>query len=99
MREVGKLRVAEACLQCVVRPTCFGNVRFDGTLADSCPLFRAVFNDLARTHGFNTVQPEEVPALRRCRARPWGYGDFDVLRTLAPEEEFARVADIRRLVW
>lgn len=40
-----------------------------GKLADSFPLFRAVFNDLARTHGFNTVQPEEVPALRRYSAR------------------------------
>ena len=29
----------------------------------------------------------------------WGYGDFDLLRTLAPQAEFAGVADIRRLVW
>jgi phosphoglycolate phosphatase len=28
----------------------------------------------------------------------WGYGDFDALRSLAPDETFVRVHDLRRLV-
>ena len=42
---------------------------FDGTLADSYPLFVSVFNELAQRHGFRRVAPEEIPALRRLGAR------------------------------
>ena len=42
---------------------------FDGTLADSFGFFLGVFNQLAARHGFRTVEPHEVPALRRLGAR------------------------------
>jgi phosphoglycolate phosphatase len=42
---------------------------FDGTLADSFPLFASVFNQLAQRHGFRTVEPQEAEALRRRNAR------------------------------
>jgi phosphoglycolate phosphatase len=42
---------------------------FDGTLADSFAFFLSVHNELARTHGFRAVAPDEVQALRRLGAR------------------------------
>ena len=42
---------------------------FDGTLADSFGFFVRVFNELAARHGFRTVEPHEVPTLRRLGAR------------------------------
>src|SRR5688572_27491468 len=42
---------------------------FDGTLADSFPFFLSVFDQLARTHEFKALTPEEIPAVRRYNAR------------------------------
>jgi phosphoglycolate phosphatase len=42
---------------------------FDGTLADSFGFFVSVFNELAARHGFRGIAPEEIPALRKRRAR------------------------------
>lgn len=42
---------------------------FDGTLADSFGFFLGVFNQLAARHGFRSLEPHEVPALRRLGAR------------------------------
>ncbi|TCS36831.1 phosphoglycolate phosphatase [Paucimonas lemoignei] len=42
---------------------------FDGTLADSFPFFISVFNDLAARHGFKSISPEEIEALRGYGAR------------------------------
>lgn len=38
---------------------------FDGTLADSAPWFRSVFNDVARRYRFRQLSEEEMEALRR----------------------------------
>lgn len=38
---------------------------FDGTLADSLPLFGDAFNEIADRHGFRRVSAAEVPALRQ----------------------------------
>lgn len=54
--------VPEACYRLAI-------FDFDGTLADSFPFFLSVFDQLARTHGFNPVAAEDVPALRRYNAR------------------------------
>ncbi|WP_354681223.1 HAD hydrolase-like protein [Cupriavidus plantarum] len=48
---------------------------FDGTLADTYPLFSEVLNGLARKHGFREVSEAERPGLRRLSAQ-------DVLREL-----------------
>ncbi|CAG9164473.1 HAD hydrolase-like protein [Cupriavidus pampae] len=48
---------------------------FDGTLADTYPLFAEVLNGLARKHGFREVAEAERPRLRRLSAQ-------DVLREL-----------------
>lgn len=37
---------------------------FDGTLADSAPWFRSVFNDVARRYRFRQLSEEEMEALR-----------------------------------
>jgi phosphoglycolate phosphatase len=42
---------------------------FDGTLADSLPWFRGVFNEVAIRHGFRTLQPAEFEALRGLPSR------------------------------
>jgi phosphoglycolate phosphatase len=42
---------------------------FDGTLADSFPFFVSVFDDLASRHGFRTLTPHEIEALRGVPAR------------------------------
>jgi phosphoglycolate phosphatase len=42
---------------------------FDGTLADSFPLFASVVNELARKHRFNPVAPEQIPLMRRQDVR------------------------------
>lgn len=42
---------------------------FDGTLADSFPFFIRVFNQLARQHGFRSIDAEEAPALRHYDPR------------------------------
>ena len=36
----------------------------DGTLADTLPWIRSIFNDLADEHGFRRVKPEEAERLR-----------------------------------
>lgn len=42
---------------------------FDGTLADSFPVFVKLFNSLAAKHHYSPVAPEQIAALRRCGAR------------------------------
>jgi phosphoglycolate phosphatase len=42
---------------------------FDGTLANSFPLFIQVFNRLAEKHGFREISPDLAPSLRRYNAR------------------------------
>lgn len=42
---------------------------FDGTLADTFPFFVGIFNELALHHGFRTVAPDEIPALRQLAVR------------------------------
>lgn len=42
---------------------------FDGTLADSAGWFRAVFNEVARQHGFREVDAGELEALRHLSTR------------------------------
>ena len=52
----------------------------DGTLADTLPWMRSIFNDLADTHGFRRVEPHEqdrfrdlhgIALLRELRLPPW----------------------------
>jgi phosphoglycolate phosphatase len=52
----------------------------DGTLADTLPWMRSIFNDLADTHGFRRVEPHEqdrfrdlhgIELLRELRLPPW----------------------------
>ncbi|WP_256445140.1 HAD hydrolase-like protein [Verticiella alkaliphila] len=42
---------------------------FDGTLADSMPFFLENLDAVARTHGFRSFAPEDLPALRRMSTR------------------------------
>jgi len=42
---------------------------FDGTLADSFPFFRAVFNQLAARHRFKALTPQDIEHLRHLDAR------------------------------
>lgn len=42
---------------------------FDGTLADSFPVFVQIFNSLAAKHRYSPVTDEQIVALRRCGAR------------------------------
>ncbi|WP_024301099.1 HAD hydrolase-like protein [Pseudogulbenkiania sp. MAI-1] len=42
---------------------------FDGTLADTFPVFTGMLDELARQHGFRPIAPGEIPALRHCSAR------------------------------
>lgn len=42
---------------------------FDGTLADSLPWFRSVFNDMADRFGFSRLTPAEFEALRGMSGR------------------------------
>lgn len=42
---------------------------FDGTLADSFPFAAGIINEVARKHGFRTVDAAEIPALRQLGAR------------------------------
>jgi len=42
---------------------------FDGTLADSFPWFRSVYNDMADRFGFARLTPEEMEAMRGLSAR------------------------------
>lgn len=42
---------------------------FDGTLADSLPWFRSVFNEVARRYGFRELEPAELEELRRLGNR------------------------------
>ncbi|MGB0126660.1 MAG: HAD hydrolase-like protein [Rhodocyclaceae bacterium] len=42
---------------------------FDGTLADSFPVFVELFNSLAAKHRYSPVSDEQIVALRRCGPR------------------------------
>lgn len=42
---------------------------FDGTLADSFPVFAAIYGDVADRHGFRRFGPEEMDGLRTLGAR------------------------------
>lgn len=48
---------------------------FDGTLADSAPWMSGVFNDLARAHGFRTLDADEMAMLR-------GRGNREIVKYL-----------------
>jgi phosphoglycolate phosphatase len=47
-----------------VRPYDLAIFDFDGTLADSAPWFRAIFNDIAEQHGFRKLSADELESLR-----------------------------------
>lgn len=47
-----------------MRPYDLAIFDFDGTLADSAPWFRSIFNDIAEQHGFRKLSADELESLR-----------------------------------
>ena len=43
----------------------------DGTLADTLPWMRSVFNDLAEEHGFRRVEPHDYERFRDLHGNAW----------------------------
>ena len=64
----GVLRLADGMLRCAVK---YRLVIFDsdGTLADTLPWMRSIFNELAEEHGFRRVEPHEEQRFRNLEGR------------------------------
>lgn len=66
---------------------------FDGTLADSFPLFLSSFGEIARRHRFREFTPEELQGMRRLSSREF------MARAAMPAWKLpAVVSDFRRLM-